>query len=286
MANRKAIVTLLLGSYYERRWQRYCRASWEAYASAHGYDLQPIRAPLDVSPAAAGRSAAWQKCLVLSDPNLQSSYNRVVWIDSDIVINPQAPCVTRGVPPDQIGAVDALEQFSDDQGQITPRVREYLGWKFGRAEEYYETAQLPPTHARVVQTGVMVLSPLHHRDILEQVYRTGRETPVGDFEMEHLSFEIMRAGCLHLLDGRFNRLWMGQMLAHYPFLLPPRPLEPRPLRVLKRFWRGHYTLPSARLARPCVDNAFAGSFFLHFAGTGQYLPLVDTRKGDWKSLLR
>ena len=286
MANRKAIVTLLLGSYYERRWQRYCRASWEAYASTHGYDLRAIRAPLDVSPTASRRSAAWQKCLILSDPKLQLSYDRVVWIDSDIVINPQAPCVTQGVPPAKIGAADALEQFSDAHGHVTPRVREYLGWKFGHAAEYYGTAQLPTTHARVVQTGVMVLSPEHHRSILEAVYRTGRDTPVGDFEMEHLSFEIMRVGCLHLLDRRFNKLWMGEMLAHYPFLLPPRTLEPRPLRVLKRFWRGHYTLPSARLARPCIDSAFAGSFFLHFAGTGPYLPLVDTRKGDWRSLLR
>jgi hypothetical protein len=35
-----------------------------------------------------------------------ANYDRVVWIDSDIIINSQSPSILDGVPPEKIGATD------------------------------------------------------------------------------------------------------------------------------------------------------------------------------------
>ena len=111
MKNQKAIVTIAIGEKYVGSWKKYCQPNWQAYAHKYGYDLICLEHPLDVSSRAKLRSPAWQKCLILSQ-GFASDYKTVVWIDSDIVINDNAPDVAIGVPANKVGAVDAYE-FSE-----------------------------------------------------------------------------------------------------------------------------------------------------------------------------
>jgi hypothetical protein len=59
-----------------------------------------------------------------------------------------------------------------------------------------------------VQTGVRVLSPKHHRQLLEQVYRTYDDggSKLFNNEMRPLSYEIQTRGLQHWIDARFNTL--------------------------------------------------------------------------------
>src|SRR5262249_8364403 len=99
------IATLAIGTEYSERFERLCRRNWAAYADRHGLDLVVFDEPLDTSERAGRRSPAWQKCLTLSVPEL-SDRERVVWIDSDVLINPEAPSILDGVPAEKIGAID------------------------------------------------------------------------------------------------------------------------------------------------------------------------------------
>ena len=105
MPNRAALVTLTLGDSFRWLWRRYCRPSWLAYAQRHGYDLICLDTLLDKSEAAAQWSVLWQKLLVLGQP-FAAQYEQVVWVDADILIHPQAPAITAGVPVERVGAVD------------------------------------------------------------------------------------------------------------------------------------------------------------------------------------
>src|SRR6185437_2993264 len=101
----KAIVTLVAGDSYQRLWNLYSRPSWERYAARHSYRLIVLDRALDESAQwGAERSLAWQKLLILGRPELQG-VDRVLWLDSDIVINDAAPCAVDGVPEEKIGAV-------------------------------------------------------------------------------------------------------------------------------------------------------------------------------------
>jgi hypothetical protein len=213
---KKAIVTLLLGKYYQDLWNRHCRPDWTAYANRHSYDIVTITKPIDVSARAQGRSPAWQKCLVL-DPRIARDYERMVWIDADVMIRPDAPDVADGVPLHKIGVVDetewptsqlrrvAIEALADafeKQDRTVAR-----NWRtFLYPPSWHAFYGLPARHDHIAQTGVMVLSPDRHRYILEHVYRAyeDRGDTFMNYEMRPLSFEIQEFQLAHWIDPRFN----------------------------------------------------------------------------------
>ena len=110
----------------------------------------------------------------------------MVWIDTDILINPNSPDVTVGVPLEKIGVVDEaatpskddlklyLERFhdyfhldaTDDSaapGEAPSQAMvEYLNYAFNPSA-YYNDFGLAGEFESIVQTGVMVLSRRYHQ---------------------------------------------------------------------------------------------------------------------------
>ena len=294
MRHAKAIVTLAIGAEYKTRWEQLCLANWKLYADRHGYDLHCFDEPLDTSERARQRSPAWQKCLTLGRDEVRG-YERLVWIDSDILINPAAPCVVEGVPVEAVGAVEAWAAPTEELAQ-TALERMYDFWgdacevKDYTAEDYYATYGLSPTFDRVVQTGVLVLSPQHHRELLERVYHEYEETGTGNYEMRPLSWELLRAGRVRWLDRRFNTIWLAHKATYYPFLLHNSTssgggaLE----RLRRRLPKRKATGASARrqLDALCATTAFLNSYFLHFAGAANEMELADQSAQTFRDLPR
>ncbi|MEJ7700940.1 MAG: hypothetical protein WKF71_15025 [Pyrinomonadaceae bacterium] len=229
MSNRKAIITMAVGDAYLRLWREKCRNGWQKYADKHGYDVVCIDTPLDDSVRARQRSPAWQKCLILGQKFIEK-YERVVWVDADILINhASAPCIASTVPINKIGAVDAWAMPSPELAQAAlDRLYDYWGdtctIRDRTAQDYYASYGIAADFEQVVQTGVLVLSPSHHRYLLEKVYFDYEETGKGNFEMRPLSYELLKADSVHWLNHRFNLVWLVYKVLYYPFLLgaPPR----------------------------------------------------------------
>lgn len=262
MQNNKAIVTLTLGKTYQSFWERMCRANWEEYARRNEYDVIALSEPLDPSPHAAERQLSWQKCLILSQP-FSAQYERIVWLDADILINPDAPDISAGVPLDKVGATDEFSTPSRADHQIA-LIKLYSFWESIGAkyypsetpEKFYGVYGLPGTFDRVVQSGVLVMSPEHHRKALEEVYFKyfERGAPRGLAEMRALSFHLQEVDMVHWLDYRFNNLWLVYLALNAPFLL---------------------TDPENPAAPVVAHRAFHESYMLHFAGNADALPLVQ-----------
>jgi hypothetical protein len=240
----KAIVTAIIGDRHRQLWQTTARASWEQYARKHGYALIVIEQPIDQGPLASQRSLAWQKLLVLSLPEIQR-YDRVVWLDGDILINHEtAPCVVSNVPPERIGAVRDQPLLSHPSLAVPfARNNKWQGSPADLARRRYQLNGLEPAFDYYLNTGVLVLSPRHHRDALESVYQRHRETEFSYSEQLGLSHEILSRGLHHAIDPRFNTLWLEYKVAFYPFLLAAPSLLPL-----------------------CLATAMSNNFFLHFAG--------------------
>lgn len=263
MQNNKAIVTLTLGKTYQSFWERLCRANWEEYARRNDYDVIALSEPLDPSPHAAKRQLSWQKCLILSQP-FSARYERIVWLDADILINPDAPDISVGVPLDKVGATDEFSTPSRADHQIALKKLysfwESIGAKYYPSEtpeKFYGAYGLPATFDRVVQAGVLVISPEHHREALEEVYFKyfERDAPRGLAEMRALSFHLQEADMVHWLDYRFNNLWLVYLALNAPFLLtdPENPALPE-----------------------VAHRAFQDSFILHFAGNARAMSLLQS----------
>jgi hypothetical protein len=263
---KKALVTLAVGEKYLRNFRDHCMANWDAYAKRHGYDLVLLPEPIDRSARAQSRSVAWQKCLILTLPGL-AAYDRVVWIDSDIVINPSSPDVGADVPEDRIGATDEYSTPSRDvHRSILSDL--YASWRRAGASfvenldpaDFHHAFGLPEKMPAAVQTGVLVLSPRHHADLLRYVYDNYEDKGGSDwnYEMRPLSYEIQRRGLAHWIDPRFNMLWLMVESQHYPFLAEIDPSARE--RVLRRV----------------TTLAWLNNYFLHFAASVQMMKYVDT----------
>lgn len=291
---RKAIVTLVVGKAYLERWEKLCRPNWQRYADRHGYDLIVIDAPLDTSVQAQNRSPAWQKCLILSQ-DFSKSYERLVWIDSDILINAAAaPCITEHVPLEKVGAVDAYSAPSPELYRlILDRQYAYFRSMGGNPienytpQEFYRRYGLPEQFDRVAQTGVLVLSPHYHRQILEKTYYEYEDKGDGawNYEMRPLSWELMRSDCMHWLDYRFNLIWPDYLCLHYPFLFGRR-YSRYVQKAQKLLSTLKVEVQLDRLRYLCANTAFANSFFLHFSGTGDDMFLVDAENPSWRTPLK
>lgn len=258
-----AIVTLAIGERHGRLWKQLCEANWSRYARRHGYDVICVDEPLDHSERARRRSPAWQKCLILDHPDV-AGYERVVWVDADVLISPRAPAIAAQVPVEKVGAVDEYaspnrEAHADTLAKLY-RHWEATGTGFIRnetARDYYAVWGLAAEFDAVVQTGVMVLSPAHHRQLLVDTYRTYEDRGPGwNYEMRPLSYELLRAGCVTWLDPRFNRLWSAHKASEYPFLLN-NPDHPR--------------------AGEAATAALHDVYFLHFTGSLDDMARVDDR---------
>jgi hypothetical protein len=254
--NETAVVTLVIGEQHLSYWRKYCQPTWETYARKSNYDLIVISEPLDKSAEASSRSPAWQKCLVLSQP-FAAQYRQIVLLDSDIVINAAAaPKINEQVSIDQIGGVISGSQIHDDlrlvllnrlTGQPVTYEREQQQWHAYQAM-YYSQFGLPPIDAGIVQTGVLVASPLHHGEIFEGAYRTEfADVQHRSFEQVPLSHAILSSGLFRQIDTRFNSVFYETMLVTYPYLLQ----ENLPIRDL--------------VAMCAVQAEFANNFFLHLA---------------------
>ena len=263
--NKKAIVTLIIGERYKNAWEQYCLPNWEVYAKNHQLDIIAIDSPIDPNDQ---RSPAWQKCLILEYEKVQQ-YEQIVWIDSDIIINPKAPSIFSGVPLEKVGAVEGFEQLYKD-GEFPKEMLDYLKTPYKNAKGWYSLNHLK-THDKVVQTGVLVLSPNHHKELLRKVYDSPTDSKTGDYEMPLLSHEILNNQLIQWLDKGFNLLWSAQMVFQYPQCLPPKQKDFFFIRQWKKYIRGHYQFPPKNILNSSLKEAVDKSYFLHFAGNAHFM---------------
>lgn len=281
---RKALVTLTIGDKYINNFDKYCHSSWSKYARRYGLDLIVITNPIDDSVRAQSRSPAWQKCLILSHADV-ARYDQVAWIDSDILINTASPDVFESVPLEMIGAVDDYATpNSEDHNIFLKRLYEYWDRKNIKyinnltAVDYHKNYGLTIETKSVVQTGVLVLSPKYHRELLERVYYNYEEkgSAYWNYEMRPLSYEILKEAVAFWLNPKFNMNWPIIKQNYYPFLNN----NENKSNMLNRIASKSGLSNSDKLMMKCATTTFLNNYFLHFAGSSSEMRYVDQNVND------
>jgi hypothetical protein len=204
---RAAIVSFVIGEVYEKTWTRMCAPNWIRYARRIGADVILFKGRIDAGDVA--RSPAWQKLLILGLPWARR-YERIIWLDSDIVINEGAPDIL-----DYAGPVEKIG-ICEDCGRMSPaEAQVYLEGKTGATlspdkvqtswrtalRQIYLNNQTPP-HETMFNTGVMVLSPAHHDAALRSIYSCPQISHLC--EQPQLSHRLLEDDLAHILSPRFN----------------------------------------------------------------------------------
>ena len=245
---KKALVTVLIGDKVTAEWNVFFRASWERYAEKHDYDIITITRHLDDSPRGLGRTANWQKLLIMRDPRVQQ-YDDVVWMDSDLLINyNSAPCIVGSHNSAKVGLVSNRNAYF-----LSPEKRDNLLDRMVAPRKYsfehiYKAAELPPGVEDYSNTGVMVLKPKEHTVHLEYVYDNFEENPGSAKEESPLSYSLYKNDLVQPIDPRFNRCWIYEVIEKYPLLLSVSARENQILMIC------------------CTTAAWANSYFTHFTG--------------------
>ena len=258
----KAIVTIVVGDEYQTVWQVMASPGWQRYAEVFGYDVIVIQAPLDTSERAQSRSPAWQKLLVLNQP-WAADYRRVVWLDSDILISKIAPDVALSAPDEStVGAVVAPDQLSMAEKhiyfelkyniQIAPEHAE-TAWNIFQ-ENTFKLDDIDGEGAPILNTGVLVLTPARHNDLLLEVYE--HEDRSRMYEQGYLSRALHRAGVIREMSPRFN--WTVHE------------------RLELNFSQVRYEDPEeqTRVLHHLRNELEKKAYFLHFAGSMGLLKLI------------
>lgn len=279
MKNSKAIVTIVLGAHYQEFFKKSVYDTWRVYAAENKYDLIVIEQPLDTKERAKNRSVAWQKLLILSQP-WSHKYEQIVWIDADVVINNAiARNICDQVPREKVGAVETFSIPTRGIFDISIK-RQMENWKASgqpvienyTPEEFYQKRDIEAANVNgLVQTGVMVTAPSHHKSIFEHVYYAyeGKKSSDYNYEMPYLSYELLSNNQVHWISPQFNFCFNDILFAFYPWLQKDSiqfsvPFGQTKLvrTILNRLGK-QVTQRNREMAFMAIFNL---AYFLHFAG--------------------
>lgn len=124
------VVAIVIGDRYIRDFDRYCRQRFESYCERNGYELRILTDPVRDLP---GKKLTWQK-LLLPELPWWRSYDRIAFIDADILIARDAPALP-DVPPGKIGHVPDKLPYQMNSGVLVYRPDESIANCFAEALE-------------------------------------------------------------------------------------------------------------------------------------------------------
>jgi hypothetical protein len=265
--HKKAIVTIIIGDDYRRTWLMLCRENWERYGREFGYDLIIITDHLDASERARSRSPAWQKLLILNQ-KWSAHYDRIVWVDSDIIISQSACDIVSCVPNgENIGIADSqLSNWEKDvyweryfKVRTNPATRALQDLLDQMSADDSKCFGITAKEGPEYNTGVLVLSPERHRGLLLDVYNNYEQTGPR-YEQLPLSHAVNCSGKLKLITARFNwNVHHAMRLGHLHQGRDGELVRPEEIIVFLR-------------------NELSKSYFLHFAGAMPMLKMLS----DWR----
>lgn len=170
-----AVVTICVGPRYEAI-AELTHPTLKAYADRIGAEFIVWR------HFEGHKNPAWQK---LELYNLLEEFDRVCFLDTDIIVRPDTPNVFETVPEDHMGL---FNEFG-----VTNRIQTMMSWE--PSAEWVK-------RGKYFNTGVMVMSSCH-----KEVFRPTFPERDSFYEQTHLNYMIYQLGIdVHEFSHRMNRM--------------------------------------------------------------------------------
>ena len=209
------LVTLAIGDKYLEEYNRLFRKSQEEYAKKHGYDFMVITDYLDKT-CQVKDAISFNKILVCSQP-WSEKYEFIVFIDADILINPNAPAIhSQCINKKGIGIIDEYSQPSYENRLV---IQKRMNWE-STASEYYKLCNFEIKTQHVLNTGVLVMQPKKHRYMLDEIYTSyvgkSYNHPRGfHYEQSAIGYELLTRKRAEILPNTFNAVWGMYKIYNY-----------------------------------------------------------------------
>jgi len=256
------LVTIAIGIKYKSLWEKHASANWMEYCVKNDLGLLVITDDLIDKNHEYWKKANWQKLLLgeaLKKHN--SEIKNVCYIDTDFLINPNAPNIFDVSDLDKINLVSLFNNLPFDLNLVKKRIAfnrhhryssDYpldssLFMNIKEVCDYHGKALLPDMSC----SGFFVFNIDKHAEKLRLSffnYKSDVKSITNGGDQFHFNFEIMNNLSVNWLDYRYQAIWLYEMAAYYPFL---------------------YQMTNQNntdLIKSCVLTSLENNFFLHFAG--------------------
>jgi hypothetical protein len=265
---RKAIVVSAIGPQYTALF-RNVAPTFEHYAARHGWDIKVITELPDWFRDRYARPE-WDFRLLccafrLHQPSLFPGYDLLALMDPDMIINPQAPCLSGYWDDIPAAGIAAVQEISFEERSLFPSWRKYHYSDFLSEEEVQEL----PFPDRHINTGLILLRPY---EVMEELSALNlADSSLSD--EDHINLSFTQRGRVFFLSPKWNVI--------YPYELARRGCLPRPLPHSRwRIVRKARDELDLRVTQPrLVKKLFNDAYVLHFASTDKRIPMhLDARR--------
>ena len=256
------LVTIVVGDDYIQKYNYLFRKSQEHYAYRHGYDFRIIGEPYDKSKYNSKALSILSTKMFLCSYDWTQEYDLLVFMDSDVIINPDAPAIhTTYNFGDKVGIVDEYSQPTREMrieyqrsAAKTAKSVPYSGLTNGEwdtsAMDYYRIHIEKHLDTNMVfNTGVLVFQPRKHREFMETTFDK-HKTAIRSFEDRFhyeqvvIGYELQINDNFIVMDNKWNAVWQ-----------------------MYKYTCGHE-----------LDTFFKNNYFIHLAGHVDYhvVPYLNT----------
>jgi hypothetical protein len=194
---KKALFTLAIG---DNPMYRAALMSFERYARETGADLvvsDEMHYPITIENPRHTSSPAWTEKLRIGE--LLKDYDRVLYLDADIIIAPHADDVFEAYP-----ALDTMYMFNEGELLERQHVIDKIFAIMGPLDNWPRVNERPVYY----NVGCMLISrecPLFEFTTLEDLQKLCNHTQY--YEQTYFNYLLHREGLKHEpIDGRFNRM--------------------------------------------------------------------------------
>jgi hypothetical protein len=201
------LVTIAVGDKYLKEYKSLFYESQKRYAAKHGYDFKVITEFLGKTIKHAS-TVSFNKVLVCSQ-EWSSDYDFIVFVDADILINPDAPAIHSCM--DYGNCIGIVDEYSQPSKERRLNIQRRMGWETS-AVDYYKLCGFDIQTGMVFNSGVLVLQPKIHGNFLQNIYETYVSKSISHsrgfhFEQSCIGYEIQKANMYKILDNKFNAVW-------------------------------------------------------------------------------
>ena len=257
------LVTTAIGFKYKSFWEKYVSANWIEYCKKNDLGLLIVTDHLIDINHEYWKIANWQKLLI---GEVLKSYNNeiknVCYVDTDFLINPNAPNIFTVSDLDKINLVSLFNNLPFDLNLVKKRIA------FNRHHMYSNDYPLDSSLFMNIKdqcdyhgkeplsdygcSGFFVFNIEKYAKKLKKIffnYKSNVKSITNGGDQFHFNFEIINNFPVNWLEYRYQAIWVYEMAAYYPFLYQKMNQN------------------NTDLIKSCILSSLENNFFLHFAGS-------------------
>ena len=255
------LVTIGIGKEYYNRWHKYAYPSWKEYCLNKKIGLMVICDDLIEKSDPKCKKATCQKMLIgklIIKEKLP--IDNVCYIDTDFLINPNAPNIFKEIQKNKISVVSVTKRIPYDLNLIRRKIsfnrNVYIDKNypldsalFMNEKQYYAFHGFKE-QKDIANMGLIGFNVKNNwKRMLKWFNKYDRKTfgLTGDGDNPYISYEMLKYGKLKWLDYKYQVSWTYEMAFKYSFL--------------------YKQMSNKKLVNECILNSLQDAYFMHFAGT-------------------